>query len=198
MKSQVPGSFKARRAKDWTTLTSGELLVWIGITFRMGTLGRARAGHYWCGVNGLHDDTINDAMLKNRYNAIASNLSFAPRGTASGWAKISWLDDILRKACRAAIGITQHITIDESMIKCLSKFCPWIQYMPKKPIKRGIAYTHIIDMMFVLIPISLTHSQHTGIKVFCLVLSTGFLYDWHLYRGQDDPLAGPQYVSSNF
>lgn len=34
----------------------------------------------------------------------------------------------------------------------------------------------------------------TGIKVFCLVLSTGFLYDWHVYRGRDDPLAGPQYM----
>ena len=77
-------------------------------------------------------------MRKNRYNAITSNLSFAPRGAASGWNKISWLDNILRKACRAAVGITQHAAVDESMIKCLSKYCPWIQYMPKKPIKRGM------------------------------------------------------------
>jgi len=33
-----------------------------------------------------------------------------------------------------------------------------------------------------------------GIKVFCLVLSSGFLYDWHLYRGKDDPLLGTDYM----
>ena len=30
----------------------------------------------------------------------------------------------------------------------------------------------------------------TGIKVFSLVLSIGFLYDWHVYRGSSDPLHG--------
>lgn len=133
----MPGSFKERRAKEWSTLSAAELMVWMGITYRMGTLGRARVAHHWCGVSGLHDPTISSAMHKNRYNAITANLSFAPRGTASGWAKISWLDKLLRKACRAATGITQNVAVDESMIKCLSKYCPWLQYMPKKPIKRG-------------------------------------------------------------
>ena len=143
VKNVQPNSFRERRAKDWKPLSAGELLVWIGITIRMGTLGRARASHYWCRVDGLHDETIGSTMLKNRYNAITSNLSFAPRGTGSGWAKISWLDGVLRKACRAACGITQHVAVDESMIKCLSKYCPWLQYMPKKPIKRGVyPYTH--------------------------------------------------------
>ena len=30
----------------------------------------------------------------------------------------------------------------------------------------------------------------TGIKVFCLVLSIGFLYNWHVFRGSSDPLRG--------
>ena len=30
--------------------------------------------------------------------------------------------------------------------------------------------------------------------MFCLVLSTGFLYDWHVYRGKEDPLLGSQYM----
>ena len=144
LNSPVAGSFKQRRAKDWTTLSAGELLVWIGITLRMGTLGRARASHYWCEVDGLSDSTISSSMLKNRYKVITANLSFAPRGSPSGWAKISWLDKVLRAACRAATGITQHVAIDESMIKCLSKFCPWIQYMPKKPIKRGTGTAYVV------------------------------------------------------
>ena len=31
-------------------------------------------------------------------------------------------------------------------------------------------------------------SIKTGMKVFALVLTTGSLYNWHLYRGSDDPL----------
>ena len=36
--------------------------------------------------------------------------------------------------------------------------------------------------------------MHVGIKVFSLVLSCGFLYNWHVYRGKDDPLSGPDYM----
>lgn len=97
-------------------------------------------------------------------------------------------------------GITQHVAIDESMIKMLSKFCPWLQYMPKKPIKWGAycsspchpyTYTHATTHTQ-----SLTHTVHTstGIKVFCLVLSTGYLYNWHVYRAKADPLRGPDYM----
>lgn len=32
----------------------------------------------------------------------------------------------------------------------------------------------------------------TGIKVFALVLSIGFLFDWHVYLGSDDVLSGAQ------
>ena len=111
--------------------------MWIGITLKMGTLGRARASHYWSKDGDFGNDVIKASMKENRYAAITANLSFAPRGTASGWPKISWLDGVLRSRCRAACGITQHATVDESMIKMLSKFCPWLQYMPKKPIKWG-------------------------------------------------------------
>ena len=135
--TRVPDSFKARRAKDWTTLSAGELLVWIGISMKMGTLGCARVSHCWSSHDDFGNAAIKACMTMNRYVAITANLSFAPRGTGSGWDKIAWLDKVIRAACRAATGVTQHVTIDESMIKCLSKFCSWIQYMPKKPIKRG-------------------------------------------------------------
>ena len=133
------GSFKQRRRKGWRTLTSGELMVWLGITLKMGTLGRNRMAHYWSKEDGFGDDKIRSCMTKNRYAEIAAMLSFAPRGARGGWNKISWLDDVMRNKCRKACGITQKFVVDESMMKCLSQFCPWIQYMPKKPIKRGDA-----------------------------------------------------------
>ena len=125
-KTWKPGSVLEPRAKNWFPVTAPELLVWIGVTLKMGTLGRPRASHYWCSdpKNDFDNDVIKCSMKENRYAAITSNLSFVPRGTSSGWPKISWLDGVLKAACQAAIGITQHATIDESMIKCLSKYCP--------------------------------------------------------------------------
>ena len=40
----------------------------------------------------------------------------------------------------------------------------------------------------------MTRYRHAGIKAFCLVLSSGYLYDWHVYRGSRDPLNGPNYM----
>lgn len=137
----APNSFKESRIKGWRHLCAGELLVWMGVNIKMGTLGRARAAHYWSKVDGFGDATISSSMKKNRYAEIAANLSFAPRGTTNSWDKIGWLDAMLRQKCREACGITRECAVDESMIKCLSKMCPWIQYMPKKPIKWGIIHT---------------------------------------------------------
>ena len=50
-------------------------------------------------------------------------------------------------------------------------------------------YAHAFTLSYLL-----TLSIATGIKAFCLVLSTGYLYDWHVYRGKRDPLTGPNYM----
>ena len=133
-----PNSFQEKRIKGWRTLCVGELLMWIGITIKMDTLGRARAAHYWSNVEGFGDATIKSHMKKNRYRDIAANLlSFDARGTSGSWEKIDWLDKFLRRKCREACGIASACTVDETMIKCLCKFCPWIQFMPNKPIEWG-------------------------------------------------------------
>lgn len=133
----------------------------------MGLLNKKRVTHYWCKVEGVYDPVIKSAMTKSRFDLITSALSFArPSPHAkSGWFKFHYVDSVVKAACRAAVGITQHIAIDESMIKCYSRYCSWKQFMPRKPIK-------------------------TGIKVFALVLSIGFLYNWHVYRGAADTLSG--------
>ena len=104
-------------------------------------------------------------MSGPRWQQILANLSFAIPGTASGYAKIRMVDEWLRRRCQLAMLITQHFAVDESMIKCFSRFCSWNQYMPRKPIKWGI-------------------------KVFCLVMSTGFLWNWHIYQGKNDSVLG--------
>ena len=70
----VANSFKAPRIKGWTPLTSGELLTWIGVTFKIDSLGRSRVAHYWDGdPRGFGDDTIRITMTLNRYRDIKDN-----------------------------------------------------------------------------------------------------------------------------
>ena len=118
----------------------------------MGLLNKKRVSHYWSKLPGVGDPVIMGAMKQERFRLITSALSFAHPWAAAGWVKFAYVNHAVRAACRTAVGITQHFAIDESMIKCFSRYCSWKQFMPRKPIK-------------------------TGIKVFSLVLSIGFLYD---------------------
>ena len=158
------------RLRQWKhPLTAGELLVWIDIRFRMGVLNKKRTEHYWSTRPGHGDPIIMAVMKKNRFLQTQSCLSFCRPGAPPGFANIAQVDSALHTACQYAIGITQHFAIDESMIKCYSRYCKWKQYMPRKPIK-------------------------TGIKVFSLVLECGFLYNWHVFQGSADPLRGGDYM----
>ena len=58
----TPGSKRERRCKRWFSLTAGELLVWIGISLKMGTHGRSRVSHYWSNEPGFGDDSIKSCM----------------------------------------------------------------------------------------------------------------------------------------
>ena len=128
-----------QQCRGWQhNLTVGELIVWIGIVFKMGAIGHNRVCHYWSERDGFGVKKIKAVMTHKRFGHIAAWLTFAPLGTASGWAKIAEVDEYLQRRCRMEASITQHMTVDESMIKVLSKLCPWIVYMPRKPIKLGI------------------------------------------------------------
>ena len=138
-KVEAPGGTVEQRCKGWShDLTVGELMVWIGIVFKMGAIGHKRIHHYWSKRDGFGVDSIRNVMTFKRFSHISSHLSFAPLGTESGWSKVSEVDAYLQSRCFLAMCITQHMTIDESMLKCLSRYCPWIVYMPRKPIKMGI------------------------------------------------------------
>ena len=95
LKQIVSRKSESRDVASCCKLCARELLVWIGIAIKMGTLGRCRAAHFWSNVDGFGDETIKGSMKKNRWKQIASNLSFAPRGTPPGWGKIKWFDEYL-------------------------------------------------------------------------------------------------------
>ena len=146
-KVQHPDGTEEQRCKGWQhDLTVGELLVYIGIMFKMGAIGHKRVKHYWSKRKGFGVDGIRDSMNLKRFEQITAHLTFAPLNSDAGWAKISEVDEYLQARCLLAMTISQQLmTVDESMMKCLSKWCRWIVYMPRKPIKVHIhTHTHLL------------------------------------------------------
>jgi hypothetical protein len=59
--------------------------------------------------------------------------------------KIRDVDTEVQENCRKAWYRGRYISIDESMIRCLSQFCSFLQFLPRKPIKWGIKAFLIVD-----------------------------------------------------
>ena len=66
------------RLSNWQRpLTAAELLVWIGIRFRMGVMGKQRVSHYWSNRPGHGDPIIRSVMTKNRFLQVYHMYTFS-------------------------------------------------------------------------------------------------------------------------
>ena len=61
-------------------MTVDELIVWIGIVFKMGAVGHNRVCHYWSERDGFGVKKIKQAMTHKRFAQITAWLTFAPLG----------------------------------------------------------------------------------------------------------------------
>lgn len=62
--------------------------------------------------------------------------------------KIRELDDALQENCGSAWVLSKYLAIDESMMRCASRYCPILQYLPRKPVKWGIKAFMLVDAKF--------------------------------------------------
>ena len=135
---EMPAPKTRPRCEAWShPMCVGELIVWCGIQTKMGAHPRKRVAHYWSKRTDFACQTIKRVMKRRRFEEVTSNLSFAPIGTKSGYAKYEHVDSHLKKQARLACCRTQKMTGDECMIESHSKVSPKV-YMPRKPIKWGI------------------------------------------------------------
>ena len=143
-----------KRIKGWFPLTVAEFLVWIGILIKMGPAGkRRRTNHYWSNLNGLRDDDIKAAMKLQRFLDIYAQLSFMMPNDETSYLgdklrKIRWVNDYLAERVEAAWVLFQYLAIDESMMKATTRWCPFLQHMPRKPIKLGIKAFVLADSVW--------------------------------------------------
>ena len=141
--------------KYWVPMTAGSLLTWFGVLLIMKGNGFQRPSHAWMTHEGLGSDVIRKAMTKNVWLGHYRHLTFydvslpisTPTKNQEGFRlrKLHRLIDHLRIKSQDAYNPHQKLTVDESMVKVCSRFCPMVQIMPRKPIKCGVKIWSLAD-----------------------------------------------------
>lgn len=129
----------------WYDVTENELRAYFGIHIFMGINELPRYKDYWSKDRFIGNEGIKSVMTSKRYEKITEYFHVSDRATERGRN-----DDGYDKLCKVRPVINmakerfsnsykphKHITIDEAMIKWTGRLS-FKQYLPAKPIKRGI------------------------------------------------------------
>lgn len=147
----------------YTPTSTDEVKLFLGINLLMGIKVLPSYRDYWSTDNDLNDPYISKLMVVNRFGWMLSHLHLNNNALLRNRQqpdfdklyKVGPFIDALQKNFQKHYKPHENIAIDESMIKFKGR-CGLKQYMPKKPIKRGF-------------------------KVWALVGSEGYLYNFDIY-----------------
>jgi len=131
--------------RDWEAVTVEDLRAYFGFMILMGIVHLPALDDYWRRDSLLHYSPIADRISRQRFRDISRFLHFCnnqdlcPRGDP-GYDRLGKVRMILEKMQERFLALYQphcENAIDEAMIPFKGRSC-LKQYMPKKPIKRGI------------------------------------------------------------
>lgn len=131
--------------EDWVQVTSQEIEAFTGFRFLMGLNPKPSVEDYWKKNPVYSYPPINQKISRERYRDInrflhfVDNSTLAPRGSVNydQLGKIRPVMDYLLARYKALYNPGKDLSIDEAMIKFQGR-SSLKQYMPMKPIKRGI------------------------------------------------------------
>ena len=128
-------------ATNWDLLTPAELKCFIGIIMLTSYVRLPSTRMYWEEALDVGQQIIQNAMPRNRFQAILRYIHFTDNATIDPndkCGKVRPLLDMLRANCKLSANISKHMNIDESMIPYYGKFGNALkQHMVKKPIRFG-------------------------------------------------------------
>ena len=146
----------------WVNIDSYDLDQYLGICIYMGICVLPSIEDYWSASFGCKS-RLEHVMTMDRFEMIAAHLHVAPQNvddTVDKLAKVRDLLNHLNDRCTCLWACGPHLSYDEMMVKCKSKFCRSRVRMPSKPIKDGL-------------------------KIFGLCCSdTGYVWRHHVYSGE--------------
>ena len=131
--------------KKWTPITLEEFRAFLGFNILMGIVHLPAIDDYWSRDPRTRYAPIADKIPRQRYRDISRYLHFvdnnhlSPRGDPSydRLGKIRPLIEHISDRFETVYHPSKHVAVDEAMIKFQGR-SSLKQYMPKKPVKRGI------------------------------------------------------------
>ena len=142
---------------------AGEVMIVIGCTMIMGYNKVPKLELYWSGNRSLRNECISKAITRDRFRFVFSKMYFADPQKPSDASKTYYIDDVVRcfkYTFAKSFSESNRQSIDESMTKFKGRSA-LKQYLPMKPIKRGIKIWQRCDAI------------------------TGYTYDFNIYSGKD-------------
>lgn len=153
--------------KDIKLTDYHEIMIVIGCIMVMAYNRVPHVDMYWSKNKSLENLTIKSAIARDRFKKISSKLYFNKPVQPENASKTYYVDELIqcfKHTFQKARTESTFQSIDESMIKFKGR-SSMKQYMPKKPIKRGIK--------------AWTRSD----------AETGYIYDLNIYSGKETEAA---------
>lgn len=152
--------------KNIPKTTSGEIMIVLGCHLIM-CYNRLPAYHmYWSSRKSLGNDEIKNAISRDRCQLLLSKLYFNNPEKPEDASKVYYIEEVLsclKKTFLSARSDSTYQSIDETMTKFKGR-TSMKQYVPLKPIKRGIKLWTRCDS------------------------KTGYVYDTNIYSGKENSI----------
>ncbi|CAH2012403.1 unnamed protein product [Acanthoscelides obtectus] len=153
-----------RNNKSATLTDAGEIMITLGCSLVMCYNKVPNLRHYWSSHPSLGNKAIKSAISKNRCLFLLSKLYFNDPKKPEGSSKIYYVQELIscfKYTFQKYRSDSSRQSIDESMVGFKGR-SSLKQYMPQKPVKRGI-------------------------KLWCRCdAKTGYTYDTNVYCGKED------------
>ena len=129
-----------RRDQVWYDVTSNELNAYLGMNIFMGINQLPSYKDYWSKDQFIGNEGIKSVMPVKRYEKITEYLHVSDRNNENANDKLSKVRpviDSLKESFQSSYKPSKNVSVDEAMIKWTGRLS-YKQYLPAKPIKRGI------------------------------------------------------------
>ena len=136
----------------WTQVTVKELQAYMGFMILMGLVKLPSIYDYWQRDEIYHYSPVASRITRDRFFELhrflhfADNSTLAPPGTPeyNKLGKVQPIIDSLTKSFQSIYTPNRDLSVDEAMIPFKVRSTPK-QYMPQKPVKRGIKVWALAD-----------------------------------------------------
>lgn len=154
---------REKKGKEYENTSSGEIKKLMGCMLIMSYNHVPSISNYWSTHPSLGNQSIKKAFSRDRFQLLFSKMYFASPQKPDHCSKTYYIDDVaqcLKERFRKARQDSCCQSIDESMTKFKGRSA-LKQYMPLKPVKRGIKMWLRCDSY------------------------TGYTYDFNIYTGRE-------------